>query len=271
MGSELNDRPVADATLGYARRGSARSRYRLVVPLHLAITSASTAGLLAIVGLFWLDSHLAERSYDPAWYRWVAPLAVVAAIPFIAIGFFSTDPSGRRGAKFFAVAASLPVALCAAGILFGPRIVVCGESASRVKCAAHLKTIGQALMVYSIDNGGGLPDNFYRLVMGSEVPLSVFGCPDSNVHITDRMDRLITAQNVMVPQFSSYTYYGSGLSWPCAPNAVLAVEHTPHAEDGGGNVLWGDGRVEYGTPQQMSKILAELRSGHNPPRPEMIR
>jgi prepilin-type processing-associated H-X9-DG protein len=59
------------------------------------------------------------------------------------------------------------------------------------------------------------------------------------------------------------------MTYRAPPEAVLAYE--PLANHGnGGNVLYADGRVAWEDAARLTKLIAELNAGHNPPRPERL-
>lgn len=134
-----------------------------------------------------------------------------------------------------------------------------------LKCASNLRQIGQAMWLYANENGGRFPDRIGDLLV-EEIGTEAFVCPCTNstpaaVGPTTRA----TATNVELGGHLDYVYVGKGLMNAAPPGAVVAYDElTNHGW--GSNVLFADGHVAMRVPPVvMTKMVAELKAGQNPP------
>ena len=158
-----------------------------------------------------------------------------------------------------------PVAVCliafalsavvGAGAVLLPSLNQPRVNTNRLKCASHLRQIGQGVQMFANENRGLFPDDLTTLFVTQDLTSEVFVCPHANVPPSGQV---------------SYTYTGKGMSIWTPPNAVLAYE--PLANHGDGmHVLFADFHVEWLGAPQARKLLAELAAGHNPPRAAAMR
>jgi hypothetical protein len=166
-----------------------------VIPLALALLAGSLAVLLAVFG----------------WVR------------------------GRRGRS-----ERVSVLFSAALGLAGTALVVFGwppiaqQRMGRQPCASNLRQIGQALLLYSMDHGGRLPDRLQDLTTG-----------------TDSLTRqaLICADGPDRPGQVSYDYLGAGRQYEdFGPDDIVAFEPPHNHDSDGGYALFGDGHVAFVFP-----------------------
>jgi hypothetical protein len=146
------------------------------------------------------------------------------------------------------------------------------QTAQVIKCGSCLRQIGQALLLYAIDNGGAYPDRVEELVVSTDLGPEVFVCPSSD---EERALAGATAQQTLAnmyrePGHCSYIYLGKGMGTFSPSQSVVAFEplghHPPelsHRVDGS-NVLFGDGAVIYVDTKDMQKLIAEINAGTNP-------
>lgn len=144
------------------------------------------------------------------------------------------------------------------------------EREFRPKCAANLKAIGQALVEYAIDHGGQFPPSLAVVLEFPDMDSSVFVCPATK----DTPATAATTQHIVEelskPGHLSYIYLGATLRASETLPAVLVYE--PLGNHGHGlNALYADGTVEFVDRSYAEAFLAELHSGHNPPRAEMLK
>jgi prepilin-type processing-associated H-X9-DG protein len=121
-----------------------------------------------------------------------------------------------------------------------------GRGAPKVKCAANLRQIGQAILLYANDNHGQYPDSFGTLLLNEDITSDAFVCPDSNdTPATGATTQAIVA-NLTAGGHLSYIYLGNGMNTATvAANAVVAYEPLSNHANTGMNVLFGDGHVEF--------------------------
>jgi hypothetical protein len=154
---------------------------------------------------------------------------------------------------------------CGVSILL-PSLSRAREMANRVKCAANLKQIGNAAMMYANDNYGAYAPSIEGLVEYG-IP-AIFVCPACNdTPAVAAGTPKATAANVLAGGHLSYVYVGKGLTSRTArANAIVAYEPLTNHRNQGMNVLYGDSSVQWLTLPQANAALAELQAGHNPPR-----
>jgi len=143
-----------------------------------------------------------------------------------------------------AVAVVLLVAIAGAYLVFDHA----AERAKRHACAKTLSSIGQAMLLYQQENRSEFPATLAVLlepVGASELLV----CPWSkNTHL----------------------YWAGGLKPGAPPDTVIACEPVG-SHPGGAHVLFADAHIEFVSNNKLKTIIAELQSGHNPPRAEMVK
>lgn len=119
------------------------------------------------------------------------------------------------------------------------------DLANKIKCASNLKQIGLAISMYAKNNGGQYPDQLKTLILSEDLYLGAFICPGSNdTQIPSTMPTDLAA-------FSSgghlsYFYVGQNLNTKTtSPLTVVAYESIANHKGDGGNILYGDGHVNW--------------------------
>lgn len=141
-----------------------------------------------------------------------------------------------------------------------------------VKCGAHLKAIGQAILLYARHHQGRYPDSLGELVTEGLTPAD-FICPESDDEPANPAPTTqATIAGIDIPGHLSYIYLAQGRT-PTTPRGdlVLAYEPLSNHQAKGMNILFGDGHVEWFNPQLAAKWLPQLSAGHNPPGKEALR
>ncbi len=202
-------------------------------------------------------------------------IAPVLAIVFGAIAMSRTrDP--RVGGRGLAIAG---LTLGCVGFFFSflsvsillPSLNRARETANRVKCASHMRQIGQALLLYSNDARGPYPESLPVVLATQDVASDIFCCPSSNETPATGGTPQAQANNLTVGPHLSYVYVGKGVNNSAGADTVVLYEPLTNHDRDGMNVLFGDGHVEFIVKQRAEKMIAELKAGHNPPRREMLR
>ena len=105
-------------------------------------------------------------------------------------------------------------------------------------------------------------------LMDQDLTPAVFICPNTN-HTPAALGPTTqaTAANIHSGGHLSYIYLGKGFTSSVAPNVILAYEPLSNHYGNGMNVLFGDGHVEFIHTAEATALIAELTTGHNPPRP----
>jgi prepilin-type processing-associated H-X9-DG protein len=156
------------------------------------------------------------------------------------------------------------------------------QTSSFVPCAANLKCIGQALLLYSMDHNGKYPPTLEDLITDPSVDITteVVICPSTSVKRASaaspeelrkvlvsggRPDAFVSAPK-RPSMHMSYIYLAGSFDKTAPPDAVFAYEPLSNHDGDGTNVLYGDGHVSFLNRQEALRLIAELQSGHNPPR-----
>jgi prepilin-type processing-associated H-X9-DG protein len=201
------------------------------------------------------------------------PHAPAGGQPATPLGYSPPPPpgSGTRKVLIIVLACVLGIGLffcvCVSSILL-PSLNRAREQAQRVKCASNLRQIGQAAQLFANDHNGNFPDTAEQLLAHSDLESIVFVCPSSNDTAAPGADSKIQAANLRAGGHLSYVYVGKGLSAVTGPGAtgkaIVAYEPLTNHANGGINVLFSDGHVEFFNPQQAQRIVADLQAGKNP-------
>src|SRR5688572_25261713 len=151
------------------------------------------------------------------------------------------DP--RIGGKGLAIAGisvsavSILLTGCMISILL-PSLNRARETANRVKCASHMRQIGQALLLYANDNRRVYPPDFPPLLLPQATSSEFFDCPCSTstrAHPTSS----VRQQSAVRHQHCSY-HYLPGLTYHASAQPVIAYEPLTNRAGDGANFLCGD-------------------------------
>lgn len=120
------------------------------------------------------------------------------------------------------------------------------ETARKIKCASNLKQIGLAVLVYSNAHRGHYPDSFEEMLLTEGLGSEVFTCPNTNDTKAPGATPAEQAGNLSKGGHLSYVYLGKGMnSISVAGKTVVAYEPLSNHAGNGGNILYGDGHVNW--------------------------
>jgi prepilin-type processing-associated H-X9-DG protein len=175
-------------------------------------------------------------------------------------------PAPRHRVIFWIVATLAAVGVVALAIsCLLPTLVIDRDVSSRVKSAANLRSIGQAILMYCNDNNGDYPDSFATVLTNTDITSGIFVNPSSNDSpapgptTRDYVNQLNPDSG-----YCSYIYMGRGLNAKTvSPDTIVAREVLLHPTDGA-NMLFADGHVEYVDPAHTATIIAKETTGPLP-------
>ena len=134
------------------------------------------------------------------------------------------------------------------------------------RCYSNLRQIGQALHLYAAENGGHLPDTLEG-ILDQDVTTAVLVCPSSDdTPATPGPTTKATIANASSGGHVSYLYFGKGFTDSASAEVLIACDRLTNHPKEGINALFGDGHCEFFPMAVAQKMLAEVTSGHNPPR-----
>lgn len=271
------------------RRGIATPFGAAIAPLLLAgITQSAPAAMVAIctsaptlaasaavVGI----SKGAMALMMTAKMKIVAVVSVVAvALPLgVGVGVLiigsgkespATPPTSRTPPAQIIepqIAAAVPTSAPATGPTTRIRpFMGIGIVQNRVKCAANLKRIGTALLMYGNENKGRYPADLGTLVLTIDIHHSCFVCPNSDTKIPAPF----SSRGAYSPEVASWvkanTDYTYITGWTATAPADMAIVYEKDANEygEGSNVLYGDGHVDW---IPANRLQAEIDKSMNSP------
>lgn len=145
------------------------------------------------------------------------------------------------------------------------------EPANRGKCANNLRQIALACLTYAQQNGDRLPDDVGQVLATQEITAEVFVCPSSSDDRATGPTTAAVAAELTAGRHLSYVYVGKGLTNRATADTVLLYEPESNHGRAGMNVCYVDSHVQWYDATAAARIVQELKAGHNPPRPEMLR
>jgi hypothetical protein len=229
--------------------------------------------LLLFVGATFV-AHLPRlHAHNDFWRIWLV-VALVATFVVIRLTSFDRAPVRAIFTGF------LLLMLWLAGVLaiysyyteIDPHVLTRAQN----NCADNLRHIDEALQWYAKDHAGHYPQRLAELLDEPGLldgDAEVFVAPFTfETRATGATTREVAA-DFSKPGHCSYIYLGKGLTTPCPPNTVLLYEPlSNHADNIKGIHVLYDGRPVVFLPERDArKLIKELESGHNPPRPEMLK
>ena len=201
-------------------------------------------------------------------------LPIIGSLLGIVLGIIGITKTrdNRAGGRGMAVAGLI---LGIISLLFGPLLIAilipalnrAREQANRVKCAADMRMLGQAMLTYANTNGDQYPDNLEGLLKTDpSLSPAIFVCPAGDKTPPDNSSPQKFASDIASGQHTSYIYLGKGLDLHAPADTVLIYEPLEDHAREGMNVLFGDGHVQFLDRTQSQTILDERAAGTFPVR-----
>lgn len=196
-------------------------------------------------------------------------LGSILGIIFSIVGMVKTreNRAGGRGLAIAGLVVSIITLLAVplpVSILL-PALNRAREQANRVKCAANMRMLGQAMQMYANSNHGQFPDTLQSLVkFDPSLSGAVFICPSSNKTPSTATSAQTLASDLSGGQHLSYVYVGKGLNENASAAEVLLYEPLENHQREGMNALFADGHVEYLNRSEAQTILTQRAAGTFP-------
>lgn len=202
----------------------------MLLSFALALVTASGAEFFAGMGLL---------------FGFIAGATGVAGI----VHTSRTDKIGRPAAILGAIVGALLVIVLVIVILLPP-MGQPREAAQRIKCASHLRQVGQALRAYVMDHGAYPPD-FETLVANSDLVDEVFICPSG--------EYVPGPPPYQLGKNCDFMYLASGFGPNVPGHQIVVIEPVLYpAKEGqlpAGHVLHADGSVHLLTEAQARTLF----------------
>lgn len=151
--------------------------------------------------------------------------------------------------------------------MLAPSIVQAQERANRIKSASNLRQIGQAAMLYlndQKDKEKKYPPDLGTMVTAEDLNPEVFISPSSGKTVPKSvLSAAPKDQAKWVNVNADYVYLGVGMEPKFSAEVILAYEKPEIHKGEGGNVLYGDGSVQWVSdiPALMKAIEKQKQSG----------
>lgn len=136
------------------------------------------------------------------------------------------------------------------------------DVAYRTKCLRHLRSLGQAILMYANENRGRFPPDLHTLRVSHAIGPEIFCCPalyDAHANVAD-------------PDHSDYVYLDwstltRGRDWETNPYPVLYDRTLAHHGVPAVNVLFSDGSVHWDEGATRLKEFATIHPDAKIPLP----
>ena len=135
--------------------------------------------------------------------------------------------------------------------------------ADHLQCLSNLRQIGSGLLMYAQEHRRRMPDSLDVLITEFRYSPRAFVCPVGGDLPAQGPTTQALLADFAKPGRCSYVYVGKGMVKPSA-RMVLAYEVANNHKSGAG-VLFADGSVRWLNQADMTKLLADLNAGRNPP------
>jgi prepilin-type processing-associated H-X9-DG protein len=140
------------------------------------------------------------------------------------------------------------------------------RNAMQISCAANLRQIGLACLMYAKDDPQGrFPPRFEDALLKEDISAVVFCCPESNDTPAKGPTTQAAVDQLAAGGHLSYIYAGAGLTNRSDTNSIVAYEPLKNHHGEGMNVLFADGHIDWLTTEQAQKLSAFAQSAAGRP------
>jgi prepilin-type processing-associated H-X9-DG protein len=177
---------------------------------------------------------------------------------------YAPPPEKRPIVKYIMVAlAGIAMILLVISILLPSQN---GSAPSRrVICQSNLRQIGQAILLYSDDNGGKYPNDLGALLTIEGFTTNILNCPSSNDTPATGATTQAVESNLTAGGHLSYIYLGKGMNAKTiSADTVVAYEPLSNHGGDGSNMLFGDGHVEFIDAKNVNLMEAKIKTKQYP-------
>jgi prepilin-type processing-associated H-X9-DG protein len=178
-------------------------------------------------------------------------------------------PTRKRSPVVAIVVIGGVVALLVIGLLVSillPSLNRARDAANRIKCAANMRMIAQAIFMYqNNDPQQAFPPDLVTLAAAGQLQPDQFICPSSS----DNDATGSNWQQAIVPGSGCCSYVAvlnaKVASARDPANTVMLYEPSGNHDDRGGNFLFADGSVEWMSAPDAQAVITSITAGKNPP------
>ncbi len=171
---------------------------------------------------------------------------------------YATSYTRRRWGPWIIVGGI--VSLLVALSLFIPTLNRPGYGPSpRLKCHSNMMQIGQAILLYSYDNRNEYPPDLATTWATQDLYAAVFICLLGNSSSSRAATQFTSDPAARAANNLDYIYVGEVLTNRVTAEEPVLFERLSDHDHDGGNVLFGDGHVEFIDKKQILKLLEPLR------------
>ena len=167
-------------------------------------------------------------------------------------------PSPKKPLRFLPVGLAILLALFVLNAVLIPSGKRSRETSNRVVSASNLRQIGQAILMYSNENHGAYPPDLSTLLVTEDITADVFVSPLSSDTRAEGPTTRAVVDQLSKPGHCTYRYLGCGCNSKTVPDAAIVAYEPPTDVNPGGNVLFGDGHVEWFDATWFTKLHKAL-------------
>ena len=138
----------------------------------------------------------------------------------------------------------------------------------RLRSSSNMRMIGLGLLMYANESNGAFPPNLAIVAATQDLPSEVFVAPQSNLdRAAPDPDGKWAYKIVPGGPHCSYIYvYRPDFTDQMHASTVVLYEPPSINSDGGANVLYADGHVDWLDAKKAKAVIGQVEAGINPPK-----